>query len=390
MVAKKQLYALLVSGRCNLSCGYCYFPPGERGEMSRETGQAVVSFIAGRPALTREIGFFGIEPLIAFERVREIASLAREVMPDIRFSLNTNGTLFSEEILDWISENGVRVALSLDGGRQRQQSNRSGSFAAIEPWLSKLTVLAPPVHVRMTAVPAAAASLDQDVREIFALGFRRLSLSADLTASWSDDALVALRSAMTDLVRWYAAALEAGRDVAIPSLESIGLGRRIPQRGLYCGAGENLLCLDCDGTIYPCWRYAGERLRPLGDVRRGLDPALVKPLAELDQGQYPACAGCAFSPACARCAWVSERFAGGLNRVAEAQCATQRIFIRAGALLANTLLQSGNRLYLERLRRRAHEGWKTGDMVMLEDREGRLYSLPAAEIQRYLITDSEG
>ena len=66
-------FTLLVTQRCNLGYEYCYV--GKRpGRMSLDLAQEIVHFACRNTPLneTLEVGFFGGEPLLEFERIREI------------------------------------------------------------------------------------------------------------------------------------------------------------------------------------------------------------------------------------------------------------------------------------------------------------------------------
>jgi uncharacterized protein len=66
-------YTLCITQECNLACSYCYIPKRPR-VMSLETARDAVDFIFRQAAGMDqfEIGFFGGEPLLEFELIREV------------------------------------------------------------------------------------------------------------------------------------------------------------------------------------------------------------------------------------------------------------------------------------------------------------------------------
>jgi radical SAM protein with 4Fe4S-binding SPASM domain len=241
------------------------------------------------------------------------------------------------------------------------------------------------VHVRPTFGPSRAGRLDADVREIFDLGFRRLSLGFDLTASYGEDRLRALEGSIGRLVDWYAAELGRGRDIAIPSLDGIGTDREVPRRGLFCGAGDSLLAVDTDGTVFPCWRYAGERRRRIGDVFGGIDDEKRRPFVEFEAAAMPSCRGCRHARRCGRCAWVAERHSGGLDRMPPEACRVLGAVGDAGLRLAERLIAEHNPIFLSRLRDRALRARSSGDRVLVETPGGLVAALDREVLKRYRI-----
>ncbi len=105
---------------CNLNCVYCYKGPKQQRSMSVDMALSIidqaVKYTADR-GMSCEVVWHGGEPTLAgisfFERVFDfIASIQSEY--STTQSLQTNGTLLSEELLDLISEHRVELSVSLD------------------------------------------------------------------------------------------------------------------------------------------------------------------------------------------------------------------------------------------------------------------------------------
>ena len=88
--------------------------------------------------------FFGGEPLLQFNLMEKMAEyLKRNYDERFGLSLFTNGTLISDEVVDFFRENKVFVTLSIDGSKATQDKNRrfknnQGTFEILEPILQKL------------------------------------------------------------------------------------------------------------------------------------------------------------------------------------------------------------------------------------------------------------
>ena len=127
-----------VASRCNINCSYCYvYNMGDSGwldmpnHISDETTEAIAHALN---ELTRmqdrpfAVVLHGGEPLLLGpKKLRRLISIIRSNLPpDTAFSLQTNGILINDEILDLCSETRTTVSVSLDGPRRINDRNRVG------------------------------------------------------------------------------------------------------------------------------------------------------------------------------------------------------------------------------------------------------------------------
>jgi len=101
---------LSLTHRCNLSCTYCYSGRAVKKDMSFATAQKIVDFAMSitPPGQSIEFGFFGGEPLLYFDLMREITSYVREQERPMRLNVTTNGTLLTQSVLDFLRERTCR------------------------------------------------------------------------------------------------------------------------------------------------------------------------------------------------------------------------------------------------------------------------------------------
>ena len=120
---------------CNLACEYCFylekkalFAPGENFRMSDEVLSAFVSdYMASQPTPVVEFVWQGGEPTLAgldfFKKVvKEQKPYAKG--KTIRNSLQTNGTLLTDEWCAFLKKNNFMVGISLDGPREIHDTYR--------------------------------------------------------------------------------------------------------------------------------------------------------------------------------------------------------------------------------------------------------------------------
>lgn len=151
-------FVLKLHSHCNLACDYCYVYESE--DQSWRTrpatlSEAVISRLASRIAEHAdrhgldeiEIVLHGGEPLMAGPKlidftVREIRS-AMPASCRVDFSVQTNGLLLRERMLDLLDSHEVGVAVSIDGDRaghdrHRRRVNGQGSYPSVRRGLDLL------------------------------------------------------------------------------------------------------------------------------------------------------------------------------------------------------------------------------------------------------------
>ncbi|MDR2474316.1 MAG: 4Fe-4S cluster-binding domain-containing protein [Bacteroidales bacterium] len=62
---------LHITTGCNLNCRYCYSPPTSRNDMSQQTAFQAIDFISENYPVNTGIIFFGGEPLLKKDLIRE-------------------------------------------------------------------------------------------------------------------------------------------------------------------------------------------------------------------------------------------------------------------------------------------------------------------------------
>lgn len=130
-------FILKTHSRCNLACTYCYLYAGQDHgwrerprllgpEVARQAARRIAEH-AGAHRLARVgLVLHGGEPLLAGAgRLAGYAGLVRrEVGRPVDVSVQTNGTLLTRERIARLAAAGIRVGVSLDGGRAGHNTAR--------------------------------------------------------------------------------------------------------------------------------------------------------------------------------------------------------------------------------------------------------------------------
>ncbi|MGN1131526.1 MAG: thioether cross-link-forming SCIFF peptide maturase, partial [Ruminococcus sp.] len=147
---------LHIAHDCNLCCKYCFAGEGEysgdRSLMSFEVGKRALDFLIEQSGDRKnlEVDFFGGEPLMNFDVVKQLVEYARSIEKEkgknFRFTLTTNGVLLDDEVMEWANKECYNVVLSLDGrketnDRMRVTKNNKGSYDLILPKFIKMANL---------------------------------------------------------------------------------------------------------------------------------------------------------------------------------------------------------------------------------------------------------
>lgn len=128
---------------CNLACNYCFLGNGKNNKehnlkvMDEAIAEKSLNVFIEESLLScndnnisREIIFYGGEPLINFRVLKFIVELYKKYRIDgfcpfeITFSIITNGTLITHDIAQYLKENNINVSLSLDGPTFKANENR--------------------------------------------------------------------------------------------------------------------------------------------------------------------------------------------------------------------------------------------------------------------------
>src|SRR5690554_4027648 len=119
---------LNIAHDCNLMCKYCFAKQGDFGGkkclMPLETGKKALEYLVRNSGSRKnlEVDFFGGEPLMNFQVVKDLVSYGRELEKEynknFRFTITTNGVLLNDETIEYINTHMDNAVLSLDGRKR--------------------------------------------------------------------------------------------------------------------------------------------------------------------------------------------------------------------------------------------------------------------------------
>ncbi len=274
---------------CNLACTYCFAKQGDYGlgkkRMTEETAAKAIDWAEQhrQEGSRLLVGFFGGEPLLNMPTIRSAVEHARqrgaEHEHEVGFHVTTNGTLLSEDNVQYLADNQIHVQVSLDGtpdinDRYRIYRSGKGSHAQVVAGAKRLKDATRRLTLRGT-ISAAKPEFGESVRHMIEdIGATRVAFEpAELEGEEGIDAdeLVArIKAEWSRLAADFEEHARAGELKPYANLIKIMQAIHDRRKVVYgCQAGHSNVAVDPDGDIYPCHRFVGEQDWKIGNIHTG-------------------------------------------------------------------------------------------------------------------------
>ncbi|MFV0466580.1 MAG: thioether cross-link-forming SCIFF peptide maturase [Lachnospiraceae bacterium] len=339
---------LHIAHDCNLACGYCFAHEGEyhgrRALMSAEVGKKAIDFlIANSGSRTNlEVDFFGGEPTMNFEVVKEIVAYGRSLedrhSKKFRFTLTTNGVLLNDEIIEYANKEMANVVLSIDGRKEtndfiRPFRNGKGSYELIVPKFQKFAESRNQMnyYVRGTFTHFNT-DFSKDVLHLADLGFKQVSVEpvvAEDTAEYAiqEDDLPILFEEYDRLAAMMIERKKQDKDFNFfHFMIDLEGGPCVAKRLSGCGSGTEYLAVTPWGDFYPCHQFVGNEEFLLGNVDDGIvKQTICDEFKSCNVYEKEKCRDCFARYYCSGgCAANSYHFHGDIHNAYDIGCALQK------------------------------------------------------------------
>ena len=348
---------LHISHDCNLRCKYCFTSTGDFGKgrklMPFEVGKAAIDFLleksVGRENL--EVDFFGGEPLMNFDVVKQIVEYARskeeEYHKNFRFTITTNGMLLDDETIDYINKEMYNVVLSIDGrkevnDRMRVRVDGSGCYDRILPKFKKLVDGRgdKEYYVRGTYTKYNL-DFSEDVMHLYEAGFDEISVepvieSPEEAYAITEEDLDQIYAEYDKLVDRIGAIRKSGKHINFfHFMIDLDQGPCVIKRLRGCGSGNEYVSITPDGDIYPCHQFVGHDEYKMGNIEEGtFNNDIKKEFAGCHVYSKPACQECWARFYCSGgCNANNFVFNGDIHKAYELSCKIQRKRIECAILM---------------------------------------------------------
>jgi uncharacterized protein len=264
-----------------------------------------------------QITFFGGETLMNFPLLKQVVSYAGAQAAirgtSIHFSLTTNATLLSSQVIDFLCEHRIGVTVSMDGPKEAHDQLRvfpsgKGSYDVVAPKVRELIQKhrTRPVTARVTLTSGVT-----DVLRIFRhlkhdlgfheVGFAPVTASADRLYAIGESGMDRVIAQFHELADEYLDHALRGEMHGFSNVsETLAELHQGVNKSHPCGAGLGLVGVGPSGDISPCHRFTGSDAHALGHVSSGID--IAKQRDFLGRGSIHSkydCHACWARPLCA-------------------------------------------------------------------------------------------
>ena len=289
---------LHVAHTCNLNCSYCFASQGkyhgDRALMSFEVGKRAMDFLIENSGSRRnlEVDFFGGEPLMNFDVVKQIVAYARSIEKEkgknFRFTLTTNGMLIDDDVIDFCNKEMSNVVLSLDGRKEihdrlRVDYKGNGSYDVIVPKFKKLVEARGDRGYYMRGTfTHANPDFTNDVFHMADLGFTELSMEPvvakpDDPVALTPEDIETVKEQYEILAKDMLRREQEGRPITFYHyMLDLKEGPCIYKRISGCGSGTEYMAVTPWGDLYPCHQFVGEEEYKLGNIYDGVTNEKVR------------------------------------------------------------------------------------------------------------------
>lgn len=285
---------LNVNTGCNLGCTYCYKEdlaiPAQGEKMDFATACKSVELLLKEGADRDRINvvFFGGEPLSNLPLIKQVVDYTEKRCAELGktadFSLTTNATLLSEEIVDYLNDHNFGVSISIDGPKAAHDRHRvtvggQGTYDLVSKKTKMLLqrYSARPVGARVTITSGytdVATIHDHLINDIgfYEVGYAPVTSNSMDLFNLKGEELKNLFDNMKALGERYLQAALRGENIGFSNMHQLmadlyeGARKTLP-----CGAGVGLLAVDKDGELNLCHRFTGSEHPTYGNVDDGID-----------------------------------------------------------------------------------------------------------------------
>ena len=339
---------LQVTQNCNLRCSYCIYSDvhneSQRSHsnrmMTKEVAFKALDFAKenSRDSDKMAVAFYGGEPLLAFPLIKEVCAYAHEIFADkeLKFLITTNGTLLTEEIMDFLVKENFSLMISLDGPEKIHNKNRrfakdgSGSYKTVMENMKKLKEKYPKymdtVAVNSVIDPKndfdTINSLYED-NEVFNVDNMQSNLIDDIFSiskiAFSADYLIKSQYQNFLSILNYLGRMDTKNvsPITIRSMRDLGSKINLVKNSAVlpetvapsgpCVPGQSRLFVTVDGVLAPCERVnENSECMHIGDVDHGFNYVNIKKLLNVAQISENECKNCWAQLFCTSCCKFSD------------------------------------------------------------------------------------
>ena len=316
---------LQVTQDCNFMCRYCLFAgtgyferTHSNKKMTWEIAKRSIDFLYFHSIDSKEvlISFYGGEPLINFSLIKQSIEYAENLfkIKKCNFSMATNGSLLTEDKIDYLAEHEVKLAISIDGPEDIQDQNRrfynngKGTFTVVNKNLNIIREKYPSYFNEYVSVhPVITPSTDLNAvyayfKETLMIPESNIVLSSINTSGLDiifDENSLEDDSTIKDYIEKESRKFFGNYDMTYINKNKIS---KVFHHGGPCMPGTKKLFVNTEGQLYPCEKV-NERndINCIGNIFDGFDYEKIYKIINIGQLSESKCKKCWCMRFCTMC-----------------------------------------------------------------------------------------
>lgn len=323
---------LFLTRKCNLRCTYCFVDKTHANDLSAEVCETALDFIEYCTLHSNRrmhVGYIGGEPLIKWKLFQYVTQRLHAFERSVDIGFTTNGTLLDERKIAFITEQCIRVVLSIDGDiatmEDRLMASGKPSYPYVRRGIEYLLASHVPFSVQLTVTPYNAASFYSNVKHLIDLGATKFIFGFALELPWNDTSAEALASNMVQVFGLYKTIYRNSRDLSFKYINDEVMSYLVTVAGRRCVAeacpmGREIFAIDVDGSIYPCQAFVNYAEWQIGDIYHGFRQPKRTLAASIRNEMMQPCQACQLRDFCRKCPRSNYLVTGNPYRMEGISC----------------------------------------------------------------------
>ncbi|WP_291447670.1 Cys-rich peptide radical SAM maturase CcpM [Desulfovibrio sp.] len=341
MNRKVQTITLQLTQQCNLRCKYCAYSGNYNTrvhgtkKMSLELAKNAIDFLVKHSLDLDEIniGFYGGEPLLCFNEIKQLVLYAqnRAEGKNISYNITTNGTLFNDENIKFMQENSFMVTISLDGPEEIHDRNRvfasngKGTYSTIISNIKYIKENYPNFYSQLTFNAVIDPTTDRVCSSNFFINCKEIE-GAPLSASiispiglknkikineqfFINEDVEDFKLMLNKIGRLSSEKVskisEARFNQMLATINLMRLRSRDLPEVIHpsgpCIPGARKLMIDVEGSFYPCESVPEVSALRIGNISEGFDLQAISALLNVGKLTEERCKNCWGIRLCTQC-----------------------------------------------------------------------------------------
>lgn len=255
----------IVTDDCNFNCSYC-MQKKEKKTMDNTTIETAVDFFY--PFLKGDkiyISFYGGEPLLAYDKIKYTVQLLQKKNKtggkNFEFSLTTNGSLITEEMLEFFNRNQFGLMLSFDGLAQ-EKGRKKGTLDQMVQVMKRIRAH-PDIDFEINSVftPLTITNLTESVRFMIELDQSEMTLNFSTMEEWTPLDMDALKTELKRLSDFLFSYYQEKGTIPVKNFQASETlveadTAKEMKRGIFrCNAGQDRMALTPEGKLWGCYVF---------------------------------------------------------------------------------------------------------------------------------------